>query len=81
MACCGHSRAAKTKNAKVSNKTILIEYVGTKDLTVFSTFSMRSYTFSTSPAQRVQRVNAQEAELFLRKRNFRRYTNGNRQKT
>lgn len=81
MACCGRSRAAKTKNAKVSTKMVLIEYIGTKDLTVFSTFSMRSYTFSPTSSQRVQRVNAQEAELFLRKRNFQRYTNDNRQKS
>jgi len=81
MSCCGRSRAAKTKNTKVSNKgKVLIEYLGTKHIALFSSASMRSYTFSTSPSQRVQSVNAQDAELLLRKRNFRRSISGNRRK-
>ena len=64
-----------TKNRKALNKGMVrIEYLGTKHITLFSSASMRSYTFSTSPSQRVQLVEALDAELLLRRRNFRKYT-------
>lgn len=56
----------------ISNRRrVQIEYLGTRHVTLFSMASMRSYTFSTDPSQRVQLVQAADAEMLLRRRHFR----------
>lgn len=76
MDCCGQRRRALRRLAPndkpIKQKSVRIEYLGKKHITLFASPSMRSYTFSTVPAQQVQLVDARDAELLLRKPNFRR---------
>jgi hypothetical protein len=75
MNCCGQRRKASQRLATANNKLpapkmTRIAYLGQKHITLFSSAGMRSYTFS--PSQRIQMVNAPDAELLLRRRDFRR---------
>jgi hypothetical protein len=76
MSCCGQGRRARqrlasTNDGPTKQKLVRIEYLGKKHITVFSSASMHSYTFSTSPSQQIQLVDVRDAELLLRRRTFR----------
>lgn len=75
MACCGQNRAEnRSPGTTESNRgKVRVEYLGRRHLTFFSSASIRSYTFSTDPSQRVQWVQARDAALLLRRRDFRRW--------
>jgi hypothetical protein len=74
--CCGQGRRSLRRQASTSDKSfkrgpVRIEYLGKKHITLFSSATMRSYTFSPSPLNRVQLVDARDADLLRRKPNFR----------
>lgn len=65
-----HSANGSTRSGR---RRVKIEYLGARAITLVSTASFASYSFSRAPADRVQAVEAVDAELMLKRRDFRKY--------
>jgi len=52
---------------------VRVEYLGARPITLVSTASFAAYSFSRNPSERVQAVEAADADLMLRRRDFRKY--------
>ena len=75
MTCCGQKQnraGSRRLNRSSERRMVQVEYIGSRQITLFSSATMRSYTFSPSPNQRVQRVYPVDADMLVRRAQFRR---------